>query len=155
MFIGPHIQIEGAGNRHGNLQTTMMFDSAVRAGRLKAWSAVLKGESRRPLQLDKALAGKHISNRYSAGVQSVQIARIKGSTTKSDFDIDFYPTKAHIEERWGRVAQAVLHDVYLPPVELIELDGVYYVVDGHHRVSVSRAFGHTYIDAVVTRLETT
>jgi len=38
----------------------------------------------------------------------------------------------------------------LPPVELIRVGDEYYVRDGNHRVSVARAFGQPYIEALVT-----
>jgi len=37
----------------------------------------------------------------------------------------------------------------LPPVELIRTGGIYFVRDGHHRISVARALGEAYIDAEV------
>jgi ParB/Sulfiredoxin domain len=39
-----------------------------------------------------------------------------------------------------------------PPISVFELDGSYFVVDGHHRVAVARQRGVEYIDAEVTRL---
>jgi hypothetical protein len=39
-----------------------------------------------------------------------------------------------------------------PPISVFELDGSYFVVDGHHRVAVARQRGVQYIDAEVTRL---
>jgi hypothetical protein len=41
----------------------------------------------------------------------------------------------------------------LPLVELIQLGEDYFVRDGHHRISVARAFNEEYIDAVVVALE--
>jgi len=38
----------------------------------------------------------------------------------------------------------------LPPVELIQVGEVYFVVDGHHRISAARALKYTHVDAVVT-----
>jgi hypothetical protein len=37
------------------------------------------------------------------------------------------------------VAGALQNRIALPPVQLIQVGGIYYVRDGHHRVSVSRA----------------
>jgi hypothetical protein len=39
-----------------------------------------------------------------------------------------------------------------PPITVFELDGSYFVVDGHHRVAVARQRGIDYIDAEITRL---
>jgi hypothetical protein len=42
----------------------------------------------------------------------------------------------------------------LPPVELIQTGETYFVVDGHHRISVAKAFGEQSIDAEVTIWDT-
>jgi hypothetical protein len=42
----------------------------------------------------------------------------------------------------------------LPPVELIQVGDVYFVRDGHHRISVARMMGQDSIDAEVTVWET-
>src|SRR6266540_5030436 len=67
-----------------------------------------------------------------------------------DFDVGFHPLKEHTEERWVSVARAQLRGLGLPPVELIQLGAVYFVRDGHHRISVAAALGQQEIDAVVT-----
>jgi len=40
--------------------------------------------------------------------------------------------------------------VTLPLVDLVQVGDVYFVRDGHHRISVARAFGQESIDAQVT-----
>jgi hypothetical protein len=39
-----------------------------------------------------------------------------------------------------------------PPIVVYELDGRYFVVDGHHRVAIARQRGVEFIDAEITRL---
>jgi hypothetical protein len=46
---------------------------------------------------------------------------------------------------------AQLMGMALPPVKLIQIRDVYYVCDGHHRISVARTLGQTDIDAEVIR----
>lgn len=43
----------------------------------------------------------------------------------------------------------------LPPVELIQIGEVYFVRDGHHRISVAQTMGQEQIEATVTVWETT
>jgi hypothetical protein len=52
-------------------------------------------------------------------------------------------------DRWLSVAIARQSGRYLPPVELVKVDEAYYIVDGHHRVSVAAAMQDTHISAVV------
>ena len=48
------------------------------------------------------------------------------------------------------MAEAWLEGVALPPVELIRGGDVYFVRDGHHRISVAAACEAREIDALVT-----
>lgn len=80
--------------------------------------------------------------------------RIKGSEGRSgDFDCDFNPMNTRTIDRWMSVAVARSSGDTLPLVELIQLGADYYVRDGHHRISVARALGEEYVDAMVIVLE--
>ncbi|MBZ0308456.1 MAG: chromosome partitioning protein ParB, partial [Anaerolineae bacterium] len=68
----------------------------------------------------------------------------------NDFDRNFHPLNETTENRWVWVATAMLRGVSLPPVELILMGNTYYVVDGHHRISVAKMLKYHYIDAIVT-----
>jgi hypothetical protein len=97
------------------------------------------------LKPDLALRGS-----FYAGIQVVPISSIIGSEGKTgDFDLGFHPLKETSRERWVGVAMAYLACLPLPPVELIQVGDAYFVRDGHHRVSVCRAFGQMTIDAEV------
>lgn len=92
------------------------------------------------------------TGRY-AGQRTIDLSKIVGTENRSDeFDIEFHPIQDHLEDRWVRVWSAVAQGVPLPPVELLEKDGWYYVRDGHHRISVARAMGFEVIEAVVTEI---
>jgi hypothetical protein len=67
-----------------------------------------------------------------------------------DFDNKFLPLQTHNKSRWVSVAKAVRLGIKLPPVELIRIDDHYFVVDGHHRLSIAQAMGETAIAANVT-----
>jgi hypothetical protein len=87
---------------------------------------------------------------FYAGIQVVSLSSIIGSEGKTgDFDMEFHPLKETSRERWVGMAMAYLSCLPLPPVQLIQIGDAYFVRDGHHRISVSRAFGQTSIDAEV------
>lgn len=91
------------------------------------------------------LHGSHYS-----GVQVVDIASIIGTEGKaSDFDMGFHPRNEGSRERWMNVATEYLCCNSLPPVQLTWIGDAYFVRDGHHRISVARAFGQRSIDAEV------
>lgn len=66
------------------------------------------------------------------------------------FDVGFLPVCSCSAERWKRVYRAFLGGNALPPVELYNLGGAYFVVDGNHRVSVTRYRGAAAVYALVT-----
>jgi hypothetical protein len=41
-------------------------------------------------------------------------------------------------------------DRALPPVNLVQINNLYFVRDGHHRISVARMMGQVEIEAEVT-----
>ena len=86
----------------------------------------------------------------AAGVKTVEVAKIVGSEGRADdFDAGFHPSSDRARERWVSVAMAHLCRQPLPPVELIQVGEAYFVRDGHHRISVARAFGQMFIEAEV------
>ena len=91
-----------------------------------------------------------IHGSFYAGVQVVRISSIVGSEGRStDFDIDFHPISEAARERWVNMAIVHLSCIPLSPVQLIQIGEAYFVRDGHHRISVSRAFGQIAMDAEV------
>jgi hypothetical protein len=80
----------------------------------------------------------------------VSIAQIGGSEGRAgDFDREFNPLKDHVRKRWLGIAAAREQGVALPPVSLVQVGDVYYVKDGHHRISVAKALGQETIEAKV------
>ncbi len=55
-----------------------------------------------------------------------------------------------MEDRWKRVDLAFRRGEELPMVSLYKIGEAYFVLDGHHRVSVARYHGVEMIDAEVT-----
>jgi hypothetical protein len=101
------------------------------------------------------LAIPDVDRNYSPGepvavTQPVAVGNIVGSLDhRDDLDGDFRPTRHCNQQRWVKVATAMLRGTKLPPVELVMLNKQYYVRDGHLRVSVARAIGVEYLDALV------
>ena len=94
-------------------------------------------------------------NEVYRGNQVVPINMIAGSEGRyHDFNKYFLPRKEHLRYRWQRVDEAHIKDIILPPIQLYEIGGAYFVRDGNHRVSVARAQGVEFIDAEVISLTT-
>lgn len=128
-----------------------LFDQMHRGGRLRQSLRFLGGSSRL-LALDVVLKAQPFRVRRYAGTQAVAVQEIRGTMERQhDFDAAFRPLTAACKLRWQRVASAMMQGQTLPPVELVRVgdSGSYFVKDGHHRVSVARALGFRYVDAVV------
>ena len=127
-----------------------LYTRTYRRGRLgRAWSALSGCPSR--LRALSEVDTDAICARCDAGLQTVRIDDVCGSEGRcNDFDRDFRPLQDHSERRWLSVARARQEGKSLPPVELVQVGEVYYCLDGHHRISVARAFGQPEIEATVT-----
>jgi hypothetical protein len=89
--------------------------------------------------------------RIHLGTRTVPVAQIGDSVGRcSEFDGDFMPATASVRERWKRIDRAFHRGEELPPVSLYKVGGLYFVLDGHHRVSVAAYHGVIWIDANVT-----
>jgi hypothetical protein len=94
------------------------------------------------------------SARIYRGMRTVAVRQIGGSVGRcSEFDRDFLPARAGVRERWKRIDRAFWKDEELPPVSLYKVGGFYFVLDGHHRVSVAHYHGVEWIDAYVTEFD--
>ncbi len=88
---------------------------------------------------------------YFAGQWDVALDQIRGTEGRqNDFDNRFNPLDDRTRARWQSVARAFEQGQDLPPVELIQVGDIYFVRDGHHRISVARAYGRATIPARVT-----
>jgi len=88
-------------------------------------------------------------------LKEIPIDAIVGSADRcSDFTRSFLPRQETDEQRWARVEMAMTTMSGVPPIEVYQIGDVYFVMDGHHRVSVARQFGSTHIQAYVTELRT-
>ena len=89
------------------------------------------------------------------GVKVISLDQIVGSVDKvKDFDRRFRPTSDRSRQRWEQLAQKSRLGEYLPPIDVYKLGNLYFVIDGHHRVSVARAQGDPKIEAFVTEIDT-
>lgn len=83
------------------------------------------------------------------GDDEVPVASIIGSVARTeDFDRDFRPRRT--TERVRRVREQFEAGRYPPPLDLVRLGQVYFVVDGHHRLAVARERGWLAVPARVS-----
>lgn len=117
--------------------------------------AAMSGETNTLLSYDDIKEKLHIGGPIYRGVKTVRVDQIVGSLNRyHEFDRAFLPLQDKTADRWQRVNQAFYNEVSLPPVVLYQVGEVYFVVDGHHRISVAREQNQIYIDAEVRECAT-
>jgi hypothetical protein len=132
------------------LKAARLFMLERRRARIHCLLAKITGRSMRMLDLNEVRQRNDERSRSYLGSRAVAIDRIRGSENRcDDFDSNLRPLSEHNRQRWLNIAVARLSGTTLPPVELIHVGGFYFVRDGHHRISVARALGERYVDAVV------
>ncbi len=107
------------------------------------------------LSYDEIKEKLHIGGPIYRGVKTIRVDQIAGSLNRyHEFDRAFLPKEDQLASRWQKVDRAFYEDIHLPPVVLYKVGEVYFVVDGHHRVSVAREKGQLYIEAEVRECAT-
>lgn len=90
-----------------------------------------------------------LANKHYRGLQEVSLNHIVGSVNRSDdFTRTFMPRKDSIQLRWQQI-ERLMASTGWPPIELYQVSWVYFVKDGHHRVSVMRQQEAEAIEAYV------
>jgi hypothetical protein len=129
------------------------FRAAWGRGRLARLRAVFDARSPDELAimpLTDALSALGHGGETDVGRQDVPAEAIVGTVARAgDFDRDFRPLNRALRHRWETLAHTTAD---LPPVRLVRLGELYFVADGHHRVSIARARGLATIPAQVRRI---
>ena len=137
------------------LQGQFEFDARRRQAFWRALGALLRGRSRSLLSYDDVLRAAGREGQVDRGVQDIPLAAVRGSEGRADeFDASFRPVRRELKARWARVDDLVQQGVTMPPVDVYQLGELYFVKDGHHRVSVARHLGWDTIPAHVIEVRT-
>jgi hypothetical protein len=84
--------------------------------------------------------------------KEVPLDKIVGSVGRyHDFNRAFLPRAQVDPRRWARIAR-LQRQSRLPPIDLFQVGNVYFVRDGHHRVSAARALKYRTIRAHVIEI---
>lgn len=137
------------------------YSSAVEDFRLARRQAALQevmgrisGKSQRLLPFEEIRKKVGQSDVRTRGLQEIELDAIVGSVDRyDDFTRNFMPRRDSQKERWARI-RLMAEQSRLPPIEVYQLGAVYFVLDGHHRVSVARQLGAKSIQAYVTEVPT-
>jgi len=134
------------------------FDSARARAFRRSLTTILTGRAQRLRSIEPMLRAAGFEGRSFGGVKEIAVDHIVGSAAPDvktgDFDPAFLPLNRRMRERWTRIYQAMVEGDELPPIDVYKVDDNYYVIDGHHRVSVARNLGRPVINARVINVKT-
>ncbi len=131
------------------------FDAASRDSLLVELAAVLTGHERVLLPLNDVVQAAGMVGQVDRGFREIPLELIRGSENRTrDFDASFHPLKAHLRDRWTRLHTLMDQGREMPPIDVYQVGELYFVKDGHHRVSVARRMGWPVIRAHVVEVKT-
>ncbi|MEX2143024.1 MAG: universal stress protein [Anaerolineales bacterium] len=88
------------------------------------------------------------------GLKEIPLDAIVGSVGRyEDFNRQFLPRQESQLGRWAQVRMGFDYSG-LPPIVVYQIGDVYFVLDGHHRVSVAKQLQAKHIEAYVTEIPT-
>lgn len=134
------------------------FNRARRRAAIRRLTSRLRGQPgdvSTLLPLEEVVSALGRTGDRRIGLRTIPLASIVGSVDRAqEFDRDFRPRSTRVRARWQRINEAQRQGKGMPPIEVIRVGGLHFVVDGHHRVSVARHFGLEVIEAYVTEITT-
>lgn len=142
---------ESNANTRATQAASGLFCKARLRGKWAKLRSVLERTPNALVDLNDLVKELKIHNRHYAGTKAVAVSNIQGTLGRvNDFGSEFAPLHERTRDRWLSIAMARYLGTPMPAVELIQVGEVYFVVDGHHRISVAQTLGEKAIDAVVT-----
>ena len=131
------------------------FRSARRKAVLEELLAALRGKPADLLSYDEVRQKIRTITSATQKLETIPLDKIVGSVNRyTDFSRSFLPRNPADRDRWAHVRAGLEKSAGLPPIEVYQVGDVYFVLDGHHRVSVAREMGTPSIEAYVTPVYT-
>lgn len=142
-----------------NFQLSAAKDDFERERRIAAMQEILSYLTGKPtdlLSFSDVSRSLHRAGGSDRGLQDIPVDAIIGSVGRyHEFTRTFLPRQDADIDRWSRVKAAMIGDPFgLPPIEVYQVGEAYFVIDGHHRVSVARQLHMKQIQAHVTEVRT-
>jgi nucleotide-binding universal stress UspA family protein len=131
------------------------FHNARRKAALESVMALFRGKPADLLSYDEVRHYIRTIESANRRLEDIPIDKIVGSVNRyTDFSRTFLPRNESDASRWARVRLGVENLEGLPPIDTYKVGDVYFVLDGHHRVSVARELGAKTIEGFVTPVYT-
>lgn len=108
-----------------------------------------------PVSFNQLIEQMQLNSPVELGVQDIALKDIVGSVGRpKNFTRHFLPhiTDKQGKERWRTIYTLAVTGMGFPPIEVYKMGHVYFITDGHHRVSVAQYLGWCTIQAYVTEV---
>lgn len=131
------------------------FDAARRAALMGDLIRAFQGRALELVSFDEVREVLRLRSLVERGRMEVPIDAIVGTLGREgEFNRAFLPRFEEQRRRWEAVRNLAEGHVGFASVELYRVGQLYFVVDGHHRVSVARTLGAVAIEADVREFVT-
>ncbi len=136
------------------LTAIQQFKQARRKARMRRLLSRITGQQDDLLLFDDVRQTLALAHPRIEELKEVPLDRIVGTVSRyADFNRQFGPLQDSDQDRWARVKELV-ESRGLDPIEVYQVDDIYFVLDGNHRVSVARHLGAHSIEAYVKEFRT-
>lgn len=137
------------------LSAVPSFDDARRAALVTDILRLLQGKPRDLLPFEAVRETLRLRGVVDRGVRDVPLDDIVGSLGRDrEFNRVFLPREEALRDRWNDVRAMTLGQEGFPRVELYKVGEAFFVLDGHHRISVARVLAAPTIEAHVLEFVT-
>jgi nucleotide-binding universal stress UspA family protein len=137
------------------LSTIQDFRRARRRAALQDILARLTGRTSNLLSYEQVRRAIKPEGSTTLGIQEIPLDAIVGTVGRYvDFNRSFLPRSDTDAERWAHLKQDIAARGVRSPIKVYQIGQAYFVLDGHHRVSIARESGATHIPARVTEIHT-
>ncbi len=145
---------------HSDSDAARAFDQARNRqvmARLSRWLRRQPSDVNAILSFDEVVAALGRRGEQEMGLKTIPLDNVVGTVDRDrgPFDRRFRPRSSGTRDRWVRLAASLQRGEPMDPISVYQVGDAYFVRDGHHRVSVARAAGHSTIQALVTQVRTT
>jgi hypothetical protein len=131
------------------------FDAARRAAVMSDLLRTLSGRPAELLPFEDVRDELELTHLRDRGLQEIPVDQIVGTLGRTgEFTRAFLPRREELRQRWTEVEALAQGMEGYPPIDVYKVGDAYFVVDGHHRVSVARRLGAPTIEARVKEFTT-
>jgi hypothetical protein len=137
------------------IRSEYAFNDAQKRGRWHVLMGRIRGRNPHLLPFHQVAGDLTTAQTIYRGLHDIPLQRIVGSAGRDkEFTRSFYPLtrEQRQKERWRTAFALALSGAGYPPIEVYQVGETYFVINGHHRVSIARYLNWKTIQAHVSEV---